>query len=255
MYTFVRTLSRRSKRTILLGVDLVLAPMCLFFAFCLQQNTLWPSAMLAKFWALFPLITALAGVISVSLGIPSIKLKTYETRAMLKTAGFAALLVLIAAAINGLAGADLPSATLIIFGVTFFSLSVASRLAGLKILLWIYRQGQTCTRVLIYGAGATGVRFVAVLGQSEEIEPVGFVDDNQTLQNMMVAGLQVYSPARIPTLVAARDLDRVVLAMPSMPLPRQTQIARRTETIGSDEHRWHSYLESCGGRNVGSCRA
>lgn len=100
MYTFVKTLSRRRKRAILLGVDMVFAPFSLFLAVCLQQNTLWPSALLVEFWTLFPLITILAGVISVSLGIPNIQLKTYETRAILKTGGFAALLALITAAMT-----------------------------------------------------------------------------------------------------------------------------------------------------------
>jgi FlaA1/EpsC-like NDP-sugar epimerase len=250
MYRFVNSLTRRSKRAFLLGVDMALAPFSLFLAFCLQQNTFWPSAVLAEFWTLFPLITVLAGAISIGLGIPDIQLKTYEARAILKTGGFAGLLALVGGAISGLAGAGFAPAVLIIFGVIFFSFSVTARLVGLRLLLWIYRQGHPRTRVLIYGAGGTGVQLATAITQAEDIDPVGFVDDNKTLQKMMVAGLQVYSPARIPELVATRQIDRVVLAMPSLSLPLQAQIARRLEKIGCDVHRLPSFSELIGNRNM-----
>ena len=250
MYEFAKNLPRGWKRIILLGVDLILVPASLILAFGLQHNSIWPARVIAEYWTLFPMISVLAAVIAVGLGIPGIKLKAYEARAVLKTGVFAGLLTLISAALSGLAGTGMPPATFIVFGILFFSLSVLSRLAGLQILMWVYRKGQKCTRVLIYGAGATGVQLVAAIGQSEDIEPIGFVDDNRTLQGMMVAGLQVYSPAKIPDLVTSLRIDRVVLAMPSLSLPLQAQIARRLEKIGCDVHRLPSFSELIGNRDL-----
>ncbi len=250
MYNLVKTLPRFWKRTIVLCVDLSLVPFSLYLAFSLQLNTLWPGAAMADSWALFPLVTGLAAVISISLGIPSIKLNAFETRAVLRTAGFAALLTTITAATSRLAGTGIPSATIIVFGFLFFTLSVASRLAGLRVILWIYRRGSNRTRVLIYGAGATGVQLVAAIGQSEEIDPVGFLDDNKTLQSVTVAGLPVHAPARAAELVREHDIDRVVMAMPSLSLPRQAQIARRLEKLGIDVHRLPSFSELIGNRSL-----
>lgn len=250
MYRFVKTLPRSLKRAILLGVDLILIPASLFLALCLQQNTLWPAEALGQSWASFPIAMILGGMISVSLGIPNIKLNAYEIRAVLKTGGFAALLTLTTAVISAVAGDLVQPGTLIIFGALFFSLSVTSRLAGLQILLWIYGQDQKRTRVLIYGAGATGVQLVAAVGQSEDIEPVGFVDDNKTLQSVMVAGLQVYAPTRISELMTSLRIDRVVLAMPSLSLPRQAQIARRLEKTGCVVHRMPSFSELVGNKDM-----
>jgi len=250
MYHFIRNLPRRWKRLILLSADILLAPLCLWIAIALQVETLWPEAMLAANWQLLVVTAALAGGLSSGLGIHRIKLNAYETRAVLKTGLLALLLMLAAAGFGGASGSGLSLAGFIIFGFLYFSLSVAAHLIGLQILLWIYRQGQNRTRVLIYGAGATGVQLAAALTRSEEIEPVGFVDDNQTLQGSMVAGLKVHAPGRIPELVKRLAIDRVVLAMPSLSLPRQTQMARRLERIGCDVHRLPSFSELIGNRDL-----
>jgi len=250
MYAYIKKLPRKRKKAIVLGVDLSLIVISLFLAFCLQSNSLWPAVEISESWVFFPLLVASGGIISISLGIPAIKLNAYESRAVLKTGIFASFLALTGSSVNGLAGVVMPHAIFVIFGSIFFSLSVASRLAGLRVLLWIYRQGQTRTRVLIYGAGGTGVQLVAALGPSEEIEPVGFVDDNPTLRGMTVAGLPVDSPARILELVKAKKIDRVVLAMPSLSPPRQSQIAKRLESQGVDVHRLPSFSEIIGGKDL-----
>jgi FlaA1/EpsC-like NDP-sugar epimerase len=49
-----------------------------------------------------------------------------------------------------------------------------------------------------------------------------------------VAGLSVLSPARIEQIVRDKEIDRVLLAMPSASAPKQMQIARRLQSLGLD---------------------
>jgi len=250
LYEIAKNLPRRWKRRILLGVDIGLVPISLGVAQIWHMDLGWSFAGFVIAWPIYALLVIVAGVVSMALGIPRIKLKAYETRAIIRTGILSAVLAVSGIAMNVLGQTGLAAAVFFNFGFLFFGLSVASRLIGLRILQWIYFGGGDRTRVLIYGAGATGVQLVAALDQSEVIEPVGFVDDNQTLQSIKVAGLPVFASARIPDLVRKLEIDRVVLAMPSLSLPRQAQIARKLEKLGCDVHRLPSFSELIGNRDL-----
>jgi FlaA1/EpsC-like NDP-sugar epimerase len=111
-------------------------------------------------------------------------------------------------------------------------MSVAARFALLHLLLWVLRAGQPRRRVLIYGAGRTGMQLLAALRSHDSIAPVAFVDDNPALHSMSAGGLRIYSSDRIPQLTAQLELDRVLLAMPSVSAPRLAQIARKLRMMG-----------------------
>jgi FlaA1/EpsC-like NDP-sugar epimerase len=250
LYEIAKSLPRRWKRRILLGVDIGLVLVALSVARIWHMNSNWSVVGFVDVWPIYALLVVIAGVVSMALGIPRIKLKAYETRAIIRTGILSAVLAVSGIAMNVLGQTGLATAVFFNFGFLFFGLSVASRLVGLRILQWIYFGAGDRTRVLIYGAGATGVQLVAALNQSEVIEPIGFVDDNQTLQSIKVAGLPVFASARIPDLVRKMEIDRIVLAMPSLSLPRQAQIARKLEKLGCDVHRLPSFSELVGNRDL-----
>ena len=104
----------------------------------------------------------------------------------------------------------------------------------LNLYLWVLRWGHRRWRVLIYGAGTTGIQLAAALKSHDSVVVVAFMDDNVSLQSMTVAGLRVLSPERIETIVKEREIDRVLLAMPSTSAPKLAQIARRLQTLGLD---------------------
>ena len=80
--------------------------------------------------------------------------------------------------------------------------------------------------VLIVGAGAAGEALVRELSRNRHsgYVPVGFVDDDQAKRGMEIHGVRVLAkPGRIAQVVEERDVDLIVLAMPSA-----TPAARRT---------------------------
>jgi FlaA1/EpsC-like NDP-sugar epimerase len=69
-------------------------------------------------------------------------------------------------------------------------------------------------RVLIYGAGTTGVQLLEALQSAGSCDPMAFIDPNPTLRGQYVGGLKVYLPDRMPGLIRRLDVDEVLLAMP-----------------------------------------
>lgn len=63
---------------------------------------------------------------------------------------------------------------------------------------------------------------------------------------MRLMGLPVFPPARIAELVAQRQIDRVLLAMPSLSQPKQAQIARRLQKMKLEVQALPSFAQLIG---------
>ncbi len=232
MLTAVTQLGRRAKHAILLGVDLLIVPLAYLFTLAVQQGGQtpdldhWQGVMLV---ALLVLITA---AVSSFLDIPRIRLKSYDINGVARIAAMAGLVALANAALHIVAGTGMGAGTFIVFGIVFFLFSAASKFAMLELLVAIYRSQKPRCRVLIYGAGNTGMQLARALSMHDWIEPVAFVDDKPALQGLKIAGLPVLRPVDIDQIAIARRVDRVLLAMPSLSKPKQLQIARRLTQSG-----------------------
>jgi FlaA1/EpsC-like NDP-sugar epimerase len=250
MYRWISAMSRCRKRVVLLAVDMLLIPVALIGAIALQGNALTENLSagggIIGHWLALPLLTVIGGLLSTVLGLPLIQLKSYESHAIALTGVHAVLLGLATAVLDDLAGLGTPLATLINFVLVYFLLDVATRMGMLQLLLGIYRRGQDQSRVLIYGAGSTGRQLAAALRTDETIFPIAFVDDNINTQGTTIQGLTVYGPMAIPTLVRTHSIDRVLLAMPSAPRPRQAQLSRRLEDLGLEVQAVPSFAQLTG---------
>lgn len=85
--------------------------------------------------------------------------------------------------------------------------------------------------VAIYGAGEAGRRLAAAAGNSHELRPVLFVDDDPMLHGRLVAGIPVAGPAELPERVRDEQIRRVLLALPSVSRQRRQQILRNLESL------------------------
>lgn len=242
----VDRMSRRFKRMVFLLVDGLLAPLSLLLSIAVLYSDLTPLALSLQVWPLFPIVTLTATLFSTALGIPKIKLKSYESQAILMTGAGAALLTTALYLSAGYLGYRLPTVAVILFGLIYFLSSVAARAVMLRVLLWVVRSAQPRCRVLIYGAGTTGMQLAAALKSHDQIVPVAFVDDSKALQSLTIAGLRVFAPDRIPLLIKNREIDRVLMAMPSISAPKQAQLARRLQALGVDVFSVPSFAQLAG---------
>ena len=250
MFGFVKWLSRSQKQAIILALDVILVPIALLATGVLQYGSrMSPTWAIDNWLPILAMMGACAGL-SLTLGLPRIQMKSYEMSAMGRSALLAGALTFLLILFNGRPGAILPTTGPVIFGLMFLFLTAASRFALLRILLQLYRDGRSATRVLIYGAGTTGAQLVLALRAHASIQPMAFVDDNSVLHGLTVAGLRVHPPQKLATLIRDLEIDRVILAMPSLNSPRQAQIARRIADLGVDVQSVPSFSQLIGEEEI-----
>jgi FlaA1/EpsC-like NDP-sugar epimerase len=93
--------------------------------------------------------------------------------------------------------------------------------------------GEDTLRVLVMGAGDAGAMIVREMQVNSHMGliPIGLVDDNRAKAGMAIHGVPVLGTSEdIPALVRKREVDEVVIAMPTAPGPaihRVVDICRR----------------------------
>jgi len=86
------------------------------------------------------------------------------------------------------------------------------------------RSGLHAQRVLIYGAGSSGVQTARAMAAAPEFALKGFIDDQPGLQGRSINGLRVYAPSELPEVLRTFKVESVVLAMPSVDRSTRNQI-------------------------------
>ncbi len=246
MLSWIKSLNKAHKRRIMLALDSVLVLLALLFAFVALDLPGGVWANMRSYMLLMPYMFLLAVGISVWFGIHDIQVNAYDATSVGLTAVHAILLTIASITFADIAGLRLPVGLHMVFGVVFFCLAVGSRAILLQLVLAVYRYSNKRTRVLIYGAGTTGTQLVSALRDHETIQAVAFVDDNKGLQGMRVHRLPVYPPASIAAVVKEKQINRVLLAVPSLSRPKQAQIARKLERMGLEVQTLPSFSQLIG---------
>jgi FlaA1/EpsC-like NDP-sugar epimerase len=219
-------LPRYAKRAISIIIDVGLCILCTWFAFYLR---------LEEFIRIND-VTILAVLISIILAIPIFwLLGLYRT--MFRFAGSSivftvtvALLAygLIYFSVIGIYGIQgVPTSIGIIQPLLLFFGIVSSR----AIIRYLFinsfsfkNKPKNKKKVLIYGAGSAGRQLLSSLENNTEMKVVGFLDDNEQYHNQTLLGQTVFSPLKINDLIILKNIDLVLLALPSISRIRRTKI-------------------------------
>ncbi|WP_054895404.1 MULTISPECIES: nucleoside-diphosphate sugar epimerase/dehydratase [unclassified Pseudomonas] len=84
-------------------------------------------------------------------------------------------------------------------------------------------------KVAIYGAGAAGNQLLAALRMGRVMRPVAFIDDDESIADRAISGLQVFRSRDIQRMLDITGAEEVLLAIPS------ATRARRREVLGALE--------------------
>ncbi|WP_423770458.1 polysaccharide biosynthesis protein [Pseudomonas sp. NLJ1] len=79
-------------------------------------------------------------------------------------------------------------------------------------------------KVAIYGAGAAGNQLVAALRMDRAMRPVAFIDDDASISDRVIAGLQVYRPEQLEQMINVTGAQEILLAIPSSTRTRRREI-------------------------------
>ena len=242
LYRFITSLSSWQKQTLFVLVDGVCAALALILALVLTSSPVTPALGDAEL-ALLCAVVAIAMVVNIVFDLPRIRLKAFESRGLLLAANFALTISLCAAALNRSFELAVPETQFVIMALALTVFCVFWRVLALSFTTYIYRRNEHQMRVIIYGASQTGQQLAAALRQGDNVRPVAFVDPDPTLQTMMIAGLRVYAPERLRSLVKERGVNRIVLAMPSQTMSEQARLAHKLRDVGCPVHALPSFSQ------------
>jgi FlaA1/EpsC-like NDP-sugar epimerase len=92
-------------------------------------------------------------------------------------------------------------------------------------------QGQG-SKTLIYWAGKAGLRLLESLCFDLRFSVVDLLDDKPELWGRKVQGLAINRPDQLQGLINKQRIRQVLLALPSTPLSRRSQLVRQLKTMG-----------------------
>lgn len=243
------TLTRAQKASILLLVDVALVPLAFLATMLLKgtQAEALIASVLVNHWLLLPVLMAAAGVLSAVFGMNRIKLKDYSGEAVGRSMLMAAALGIISAIFSLATGTGISSGFHVIFALVYFAAYFGSRLLMVWLLRQLYRRSRIFTRVAIYGAGRTGMALARELRAVDGLVVYAFLDDNATLSGMNVNGLPIFSGVHAAVLRDRYKINRVILAMPSVSVDKQTFISKRLDKLGLEVQTLPAFSQLHGG--------
>ncbi|MGI9318265.1 MAG: polysaccharide biosynthesis protein, partial [bacterium] len=222
-------LPRAAKRLILALTDCVLVSLALWLSFSLRLGELYvPRGVQADFAYLFLLAPALAMLIFPFFGLYRVIIRhtgLHAAWAIVKAIlvyclsfGVLILLLKMTAVPRSVILINWPIAIILVGGFRIFGrwwLTGKLKLAS---------GSKNKVRVAIYGAGGAGIQVASALSTSSHFKPVAFIDDSPLLQGNDIEGLPVYSFNSLNDLIEDSGIAEVLLAMPSVPRSRRSEI-------------------------------
>ena len=216
-------LPRYTKRIIAILIDVGLCIFCTWLAFFLRLEE----------FVKINNVTTLAVEISILLAIPIFWLiglyKTifrFQGSSIIFTVFVATftytLFYFAVISIYGIQG--IPRSIGIIQPILLFLAISATRISIKYLFLSNVKKIKNKTNVLIYGAGSAGRQLMTSLESNLEMKVVGFLDDDPQFHRQIILGQTVYNPLNINELINTKNIEIVLLALPSITRQKRNQI-------------------------------
>lgn len=119
-------------------------------------------------------------------------------------------------------GTNIPVTIPFIYALLLFLLVAGTRFIARQLFQDQYQSVKT--PALIYGAGEAGRALQNLLFYNKNIQPVAFVDDNETIQGMIIGGSQIYSKDTLAKVIKKHGIKLVLLALPTISRQRRKEI-------------------------------
>jgi FlaA1/EpsC-like NDP-sugar epimerase len=220
------SLSRAEKRIVVMTIDICLCILTVWLAYYLR---------LGEFINLSGNALIVAGT-SIALAIPIfVILGLY--RAIFRYSGWPALLavsraiviygMIYASIFTAIGVTDVPRTIGIIQPILLLLFVGASRAFA---RVWLGDQYQNILKraarpkAMIYGAGNSGRQLASALTNNQDMQLIGYLDDDERLHGHVLNGVPIYNPVDLEELKISLDLNIVLLAMPRINRKKRNQI-------------------------------
>jgi FlaA1/EpsC-like NDP-sugar epimerase len=220
--------SIHNKHLVMPVADLFFMMIALWVALSMRLGE-WYRPMGEQWW-LFIAAPVVALPIFVRMGFYRAVVRYMESKALWMIVQAVSLSVLIWATViflSGIMGA--PRSVVFIYWFTCAAAIGGSRMAIQWVLAKTSATLENQKRVLIYGAGDTGIQLAGALRYGNVFSVVGFVDDAPEKIGTELGGLRVYGPLALEGLIRTKGVQLVLLATPSATVSQRRRIIERLE--------------------------
>ena len=219
---------RAAKLAFLVVLDFCVFPVLLWLCYAIRQFDLGaevvPNLAFGSVWA-----SVIAVVSLFIFGVYRFIVRTYSELFMVKLGLGTSLTVAGLYALAYFTDAFIPTSIPLMFGFLMFAWVWFSR-GFIRFIVRSYLQADVQKkRVAIYGAGNAGQQIAAALYNSDEHLPVLFIDDDPSLSGQQLGRLKVYDADSALKLLAKKNVDEILIALPSVGRMRKSEIVKFLE--------------------------
>jgi UDP-GlcNAc:undecaprenyl-phosphate/decaprenyl-phosphate GlcNAc-1-phosphate transferase len=222
------------RRLIELGVDALLVGGTLLAVYLLFVDGRGTELQRGTFQAVLPIVLGTTYVVYVVAGVYR-RVWRFATTRDLATIALASLVATTLAWAIVIATRDLgdfPRAVFPVYAVAAAALAVVFR----ALVRFVPAAGSPADgrkRVLVLGAGHAGRGLVRALRQSQDVQVVGFLDDNPRLHRRRVQGVPVLGTTEdAPAVLSATAADELVITIPDVAADRLASLIDACEAAG-----------------------
>jgi FlaA1/EpsC-like NDP-sugar epimerase len=223
---------RYCKLGIMLAFDLVAVMASLLLAFEMRYGDNFELSTMSEWLWVFLLVPVLTIPIFAGFGLYRQVIRYIGDRAaiqiLLGTSTLAVLIPIIATFFEY----DLYRAAVM---VTFFVIAtglIGGSRFGMRAVLRSSSSRRHADRVVVWGAGRTGLQLAGALHVDRRWTPIAFVDDDHKLWGRVVHRLPCVSPANLARFAEKKGVGTVILAMPSATRQQRRKTITRVESLG-----------------------
>lgn len=105
-------------------------------------------------------------------------------------------------------------------------------------------------RLLIYGAGETGIQTAAAIHSTRNYTLIGYVDSDPAKIGRSINGVEVWAPQDLPQVVRDSDVSDVLLAIPRLTRPERNSIIQSLQGLAVHVRSVPSMAELASGQAV-----
>lgn len=213
-YNAVLALPRSAKKAIFIIHDIIMICLAFWFAYLVRFTFELAPLLSVPNWIVLGVTLVVTITTFIKLGLYRAVIRYVGTKMMFICLVGSGISVLALVIIGFFSNFPLPRSVPILY---FFVLLVGTISSRLIVREWIRESYlDKNTPVIIYGAGQSGTQLLEAIRQVEHYYAVAFVDDDVQRQHTTVNNLTVYSPKQIQKLVQKYDVEKILLAIPSL---------------------------------------
>lgn len=221
---------RRSKQILAIAVDAAL----LLFSFYLSLWLRFDLVSIDPEYMWLSVGACVGGVMaSGALGLYQYILRYMNERIVLAVVGGVGISIMLITAINTflVLSFGISRSVLALYGLISVALLLGMRVLARRLLFpsTVHAFPDSRIPVVIYGAGEAGSQLAAALRTGPHYAPVAFLDDNPKKRRLMIAGLRIYPPSKLPELIDRHDVSQLLIAIPSAPPARLREMIEKAE--------------------------